>query len=332
MSQFRRDVVTGEWMIIAEERRGRPYHFGQTEDKNLCPFCIGNEHMTPDEIWRKEGVHTWEIRVVPNKYPAVCIQEGLIDKDATFYSRCKAGGRHEVVVEAASHELMLHCMEDKKISDVFRVFKQRFMQLSQIEGIEHVQIFKNHGKNGGASIRHSHSQVIALPFVPPRIQAELEGASEYYQNNGNCVYCDIIEKESENQQRIICKNEHFIAVLAFAPRFSYETWIIPLRHQGIFSQINEEQLLSLACLYKKLVKLLNNVLGEFSYNMVLHTAPYQFKDNYYHWHIELVPRVSFHAGFELATGSCISTISPEEAMQKIKEKGNKSMIVTSGNI
>jgi UDPglucose--hexose-1-phosphate uridylyltransferase len=211
-------------------------------------------------------------------------------------------------------------MEDEKIFDVFSAFKERFVELSRIEDIKYVQIFKNHGRNGGASIRHSHSQIVAMPFIPPRIQLELEGAHRYYQSDGKCAYCEIIKKEIGYQQRLLCKNEHFIAVLAFAPRFAYETWIIPLDHQAVFSEADDASIISLVSIYKKIMEMFTNILGEFPYNLVVHTAPYHFTDQYYHWHIELIPRVTYHAGFELATGACISVISPEEAARIIKKE------------
>ncbi|MDK2932839.1 MAG: UDPglucose--hexose-phosphate uridylyltransferase [Clostridiales bacterium] len=320
MSQFRRDVVTGEWMIIAQERVGRPYQFGEQDDKSLCPFCPGNEHMTPNEIMRIENDGEWELRVVPNKYPAVCAQDGLMYENTLFYSTCEATGIHEVVIETRFHSEALHHLNTDKIFDVLSVYKKRFIELSQLNDIKYVQIFKNHGKNGGASLRHSHSQIVALPFVPQRIEQEMEGALKYYQNEGRCIFCDIIKKELDCRERMICRNDHFVAVASFAPRFSYEMWMIPLEHQEMFCFASDQILMSLADIFKNTMQMMIKTLGEFPYNLVLHTAPYKFTGNYYHWHIELVPRVSHHAGFEIATGTCITTISPEEVTQLLTKK------------
>ncbi|MDK2800270.1 MAG: UDPglucose--hexose-phosphate uridylyltransferase [Clostridiales bacterium] len=320
LSQFRRDIVTGDWVIIAQERSGRPYHYGDKADKNKCPFCPGNEYFTPNEIMRISNESEWELRVVPNKFPVVCIEDGTIDDHTLFYSMCQATGTHEIVIETPSHHQALHHLPKDKIFNVFSVFKQRFVELSKREDIKYVQIFKNNGKNGGASIPHAHSQIVALPFIPPRIEREMEGARQYFERENRCIFCAIIEKELECQERLLCKNDAFVAVSYFAPRFPYETWIIPLKHQQVFSLADDDILYALADAFKNVMDMMLKTLGEFPYNIVLHTAPYGFSDKYYHWHIELIPRVAYHAGFELATGSCVNDISPEEVAQKLKKK------------
>ena len=319
MSQFRRDPVTGEWNIIAEERSNRPYHFNHNAEAEKCPFCVGNEKMTPNEVTRINDKDGWSIRVVPNKFPAVCQKSTEIREEA-FYSSCEGTGRHEVIIETPEHNVALHQLDTHGIYQVLTVYQHRFIELSQLEHIKYVQIFKNHGREGGASLPHSHSQVVALPFIPPRIELEIANAQKYFEETGSCVFCDIIAKELQDKKRIVYSNNHFIIAAAYAPRFAYEMLIIPRLHQEAFHNANEEILHELADALKNLFNKMVAVLGEFPYNLVLHTDCYLSSSSTYHWHMELIPRNSHHAGFEIATGSCINTMSPEKAAENLTKK------------
>ncbi len=318
MSQLRKDVITGEWVIIAQEREGRPYQFGENDNIDECPFCPGNEHMTPGETFRINDENGWQLRVVPNKFPAVCENNDSVDDQIFFYTICEGTGRHEIVIETPLHDKGLHELGQQKISDVFIACRKRFKELSQLEEVEYVQIFKNFGKNGGASLPHSHSQIVALSFVPRRIQKEMRGAKKYYERKKKCVFCDLIREEITSQERIIFENEYFIVATAFAPKFAYETIFIPKIHEHDFSKVDDNVLFGFAEAFKKTMTMMTKVLGDFPYNLILHTAPYKSEENYYHWHIELVPRVSYHAGFELATEACVNSMFPEEAARRIR--------------
>lgn len=315
MSQLRRDVLTGEWVIIAKERDGRPYHFDDKPHEQECPFCPGNEHMTPGETLRIENV-----RAVPNKFPAVCRNNEPIKNGLLFYTACEGTGCHEVIIETPQHDRALHELGQQDIYHVFCMYQKRFMQLSQEEKIAYVQVFKNHGRNGGASISHAHSQVVALPFIPPRLAKEMKGCEEYFNKTGRCVSCDVLKEELESQERMIYRNDSFAVSLAFAPRFAYETVFIPMVHQPDYSMVNEQTLWNLADAFEHTMYKMVRVLGEFPYNLVLHTAPYRSEATYYHWHLELIPRVSYHAGFEIATDTCINSICPEEAAERIRNE------------
>ena len=314
MSQLRKDIQTGEWTILAKQRDGRPYLFNTEDSSKECPFCLYNKHMTPGEVFR---LH--DVRVVPNKFPAVCqvCDENL--QDMLFYAACEGIGHHEVVIETSEHNLPFDELDIYQIQDILKVFKKRFVILSQEPDVEYVQIFKNHGRNAGASLPHSHSQVVALPFIPPRVEQEMKNADTYYNTTGRCVYCDILKEEHEEKGRLLYHNEHVTVALSFAPRFAYEAILIPNAHQWDFGTVEDNVLAGLAEALIHTIHMMQAILGQFPYNLVLHTTPLGSENTHYHWHVELIPRVSYHAGFEIATGTCINTVCPEEAAQGIKK-------------
>lgn len=318
MSQLRRNIVTGEWVIIAQERKGRPYHFGEQKHEEKCPFCPGSEEMTPGETLRISDGEDWILRVVPNKFPAVCVENESVDDRDLFYSLCEGTGRHEIVIETPLHDKTLHHLGKEQIFKVFTAYRERFVQLSKLQDIQYVQIFKNCGKNGGASLPHSHSQIVALPFIPPRLRQEMEGAKRYYDQKGQCVFCEMIRAEVNSQDRLIYQNGHFIVAAAFAPQFAYEAVFLPTLHQQDFGQVEDRVLYALADAFENTMQMMEKILGEFPYNLVLHTVPYGKEEDAYHWHLELMPRVSYHAGFEMATGTFLNSVSPEEAAKRIR--------------
>ena len=317
MSELRRELVTGEWVIIAEDRDKRPYHFSGNDEEKKCPFCPGNEDMSEEEILRIGDNSKWQLRVIPNKFPVVCPGEQSNVENLYRFSSCEGVGHHELVVETDEHDTPLHKLDNEKVYNVFNAYRIRMKRLISYNQIKYVQIFKNHGQNAGASLPHSHSQIITLPFIPPRVEKELLESEKYYKNNKNCVFCDIIKKETQTKERLLCENEKFISVINFAPRFAYETWIIPLKHNNRYHLADDETLKFFVSIFIKTMKMLCAVLGEFPYNLVLHTGPSDASQNYYHWHLEIIPRVTYHAGFEISTGAYINDISPEEVAKII---------------
>jgi|LSQX01.1.fsa_nt_gb UDPglucose--hexose-1-phosphate uridylyltransferase len=319
MSELRRELVTGEWVIIAEDREKRPYHFSENEQKEMCPFCPANGDMSEKEILRIGDDKSWTVRVIPNKYPAVCPADQCVVDNMIKFCSCEGVGHHEIVIETEQHHIPLHELTIDRVHDIFKVYKKRMQELISYDQVRYVQIYKNHGRNAGASLPHSHSQIIALPFMPPRVEKELLESEKYYQNKGSCIFCDIIKEEVEVKERLLCTNKNFISVINFAPRFAYETWIIPLEHNNEYCLVNDEKLKYFAEIFIKTMKMLSLSLGEFPYNLVLHTGACDCSNKYYHWHFEIVPRVTYHAGFEISTGAFINDISPEEATKEILE-------------
>jgi UDPglucose--hexose-1-phosphate uridylyltransferase len=318
MSQLRKNILNNEWAIIANERSGRPYQYGESKNEK-CPFCPGNEDMTPNEILRINDENgNWLVRVVPNKFPTVKEVNEIFEWHSEPLIVYEKDGYHELVIGTPLHDIPLHKLGFNSVLSVFNIFKERYIHLSKLKDIKYVQIFKNCGKYGGASIPHSHSQIIALPVIPPRLKRALEISENYYNKKNKCLICDLINTEIKKDVRVIYTNKSFVSCLSFAPRFCYETVIYPLNHNGKFSDINDCEMMDFIDAFLNTMKLLENVLGEFPYNFILNTTPQNYL-SHYHWHMEIVPRIMHHAGMELATGIFVQSISPEEAVQKIKE-------------
>ena len=330
MPELRKDPVTGRWVIIATDRARRPSDFTRHTvvlKGGFCPFCPGNESKTPPEIlaYRNGSERDkpgWSVRVVPNKYPALGI-EGNLDRRADgMYDRMHGIGAHEVIIETPNHRQTFADMPDKSIEDVLWAFRDRIADLKQDRRFKYILIFKNHGEPAGATLEHPHCQLIALPIVPRQVLDELEGASKYYELKERCIFCDIVQQEVSGQEpRLVAENRGFVAVSPYAPRFPFETCILPKNHEASFENAGSGEFETLAKMIKLVIGKMDSVLERPAYNMVLHTAPLQARDSvdYYHWHIELIPKLTKVAGFEWGTGFYINPTSPEEAARYLRE-------------
>lgn len=329
MSELRKDSVTGRWVIIASEREHRPGGIPKApipEDipESDCPFCSGKEQETPREVLAFRDPDTppntpgWWVRVVPNKYPAMKIEGQTLRVGEGMYDMMSGIGAHEVVIEDPRHEVVMADMPVKQIEEIFWAYRERMLDLHRDLRFRYVMIFKNHGARAGATLSHSHSQIIALPIIPKRVQEELDGAKSYYGYKERCVFCDIIHQEDRDTLRIVEGNDRFVAFHPYASRFPYETWILPRQHESFFSDIQINEVSDLAKLIKNALMRFRDIMGDPAYNFVIHTAPFSDEEiPYYHWHIELIPRLTRIAGFEWGTGFYINPISPEVATQRI---------------
>jgi len=330
MPELRRDPVLGRWIIIARERRKRPNDFVLDKSEVLggfCPLCPGNESFTPPEVlaYRNNAFSAgngsdWQVRVVPNKYPALII-EGELDKEGEgLYDRMNGIGAHEVIIECPNHDDILWNLPVEHISLVFKAFRERFKDLERDPRFRYVMVFKNFGKAAGASLEHSHSQLIALPVLPRMIVSELEGAESYYRYKDRCIFCDIIRQEMQQDVRIVCSNEHFVTISPFAPRTPFELWVLPKEHASGYCTQSDEILLSLSQIFSDTMQRLEKCIPNVPYNFVLHTQPLRSGDlDYFHWHFEIVPKLTSIAGFEWGTGFYINPMPPEEAAQFLRE-------------
>ncbi|MBM7556957.1 UDPglucose--hexose-1-phosphate uridylyltransferase [Halanaerobacter jeridensis] len=329
MSEIREDIITGDHVVISSERGKRPHDFNHEETTNkddYCPFCYGNEDDTPPEITatssnpnRKENEAGWDIRVIPNKFAALDIDADLKRQNG-FYNKMTGVGAAEVLIESPDHEGSLGTHGLEHTIDIMRVLKERHDDLAQDERLKYVQIFKNHGGTAGASLEHPHWQIMSTPLIPTAIRGELDGAEEYYSENGNCVFCDILTEETEKGSRIIEDTEEFTAFAPYASRYPFEMWIMPKEHQHSLGQISEEQLKDLVKVLQKMIRKLEVGFDNPPYNIVLHTAPFlDGVEKKYHWHIEILPRLSINAGFELGTGNFINPTSPELAAETVED-------------
>lgn len=333
MPEMRQDAVTGRWVIIATERARRPEkpEVDKNSDKlpkhkKECFFCWGNEHTTPPEVYsvRVDGSDPdssgWLLRVVENKFAAVNLGQGFeIEEIAPLYNRGYATGKAEVIIETHYHS---KCQSEQSLIELKRLLKcyvDRYQTLLEEKELKYILLFRNCGAVAGASLEHPHSQIIAIPVVPPSVQEELEGSKKYYTKNKSCIYCDQLEKELEDGSRIIYENDHFVSLAPYASRTPFETLIIPKFHSARFESIDSRQLNSLASLWKATFHKLDAGLANPPYNYFIHTAPTQQNvDQHYHWHVEIIPKLTVVAGFELGTGMFINITIPEECAEFLR--------------
>jgi UDPglucose--hexose-1-phosphate uridylyltransferase len=331
LPELRKDPITGRWVIIASDRSRRPSDFVRSpvkvEASPLCPFCAGHEQRTPAEVlaYRNGSAPNgpgWHLRVVPNKFPALRV-EGDIDRQGDgLYDRMNGVGAHELIIECPDHELTLANQTEKSVENVFWAFRERVLDLKKDFRLRYVMLFKNHGDAAGASLSHSHSQLIALPVVPKQVLEELDGSRRYYEYKERCIYCDIVRQELADGSRLIMATDHFVVIAPYAPRFPFETWIVPRKHVSHFENADPAILPNLAWVMRTLLRQIDKALEMPAYNFVVHSAAAQDGPlSHYHWHIEIIPRLSRVAGFEWGTGFYINPTPPEEAAKFLRDVG-----------
>ncbi len=348
MPEFRRDPISGRWVIIATGRAGRPGRpegFTSIGDARRvvnsnragrCPFCPGNEAMTPPEVLalgrenHGPNMKGWAVRVVPNKFPAVELQQesrrSCRSQNANIAQARPGYGVHEVLIETPAHHCHPGALGQSQMRLVVEAYLRRYSDLTRDESLHFIQIFRNHGREAGASIEHPHSQLIALPFIPIKVQQEIEGAHRYYLQYGNCPYCRILETELGSGRRLIATNEAFVAYIPFAARLPFETWIVPRRHQSSFGEMLSPETDCLAEILNRVLNLFIRALDNPPYHYYLHGAPPRAVGlPHYHWHLELIPKLTTVAGFEMGSGVFINTTLPEKAAQYLCEVGEKNI-------
>jgi UDPglucose--hexose-1-phosphate uridylyltransferase len=328
MLEFRKDPVIGRWVIISTERGLRPTDLQRDtlhERDRLCPFCEGNEHLTTPEIYAVRNERTepntpgWQLRAIPNKFPALQIEGHLRQRGDGIYDKMNGVGAHEVIVESPVHEHILADYSESHMMNILIAYRNRIADLQKDHRLRYVMVFKNFGSAAGASLVHPHSQLIATPIVPKRVSEELLGSKAYYQYKDRCVFCDIVTQELDDEKRVIDQNPNFLAIAPYAPRCPFETWIIPKYHSTFYEQSSDPELLALAKLLLSIMKRLNVVLEVPPYNILIHNAPFNYKfQESYHWHIEIMPRSTWIAGFEWGTGFYINPTPPEEAAEFLR--------------
>lgn len=329
MPELRQEPITNKWVIIATERSKRPSDFtvkhDEKKESKSCPFCQGNESQTPPEIMAyrqpdsKPNESGWWLRVVPNKFPALSFMTHQKSTE-NFYKMLPGIGVHEVIIETPDHDTSIEKQPISQIKEIFRAWKERHDVLMKTDPIKYVQIFKNSGAVAGASLEHPHSQLIATPLVPNIIENELYGSKRLFEDHGGCFFCKINEYEMNEKIRLIAENDDFVAYCPYASRFPFETWILPKKHQASFSMLDKNYITSLSYIVKDAIQKINNALDQPPYNLLLHTAPVGYIDApFYHWHFEIIPRLTVVAGFEWGTGIFINPTSPEAAASYLRE-------------
>jgi UDPglucose--hexose-1-phosphate uridylyltransferase len=329
MPELRKDPVIGRWVIIATERGKRPTDFTsepvEPSPSSFCPFCEGNEDKTPPEImaYRNPGTGPnkpgWRLRVVPNKFPALQI-EGTLDKRGEgIYDRMHGIGAHEVIIETPEHHLSITELPTEHIQNVLWAYRDRLADLKRDTRFIYGMLFKNVGKPAGASLDHTHSQIIVLPTVPRTVADEMRGGKTFFDYRGRCIFCDMIRQELDAGTRVVLDGEEFVAFEPYAARFPFETWILPKRHASHYENLQRLVVEELAyCLKTTLLKI-EKALNMPAYNYIIHTTPFEHPEiEHYHWHIEIIPRLTKVAGFEWGTGFYINPVPPESAAEFLR--------------
>jgi UDPglucose--hexose-1-phosphate uridylyltransferase len=329
LSELRKDPITGRWVIISTERRKRPNDF-RLESVEIvpdpsCPFCEGHEAMTPRELFsiRRYGSPNgpgWDLRVVPNQFPVLRV-EGTLDRQGEgLFDKMNGIGAHEVIIETPRHEETLATMSDAAVEQVLWACRERVQDLRRDLRFRYIIIFKNHGAAAGSSVNHSHTQLIALPIVPREVRDEVDGAKAHFQVKERCVFCDVLRQDIADGRRLIAETSDMIALAPYAPRFPFETWILPRRHHSHFEDTPRQEVASLARLLADILRRMNRSLRNPPYNLLIHSAPFaEAATEYYHWHVEIIPKLTKVAGFEWATGFYVNPTSPEEAAQVLRD-------------
>ena len=306
MGIIRKDYILGRWVYYAASRKKRPQEFKKIvvkEDSKICFFCPSNVHLTPREIGRLEYKGNWKIRWFLNKFPAVDTKGNAKIKSHNFFSEGNAFGVHEIIVETPHHKSQLADLPVQQIMELLEVCKFRIKELSREKGIKYVEVFKNHGKDAGTSLVHSHTQIMALPQIPTLVTEESNAVRKYKK----CPYCKIIKIEAKSKRKIF-ETKNVVAFAPFASRFNYEAWIFVRQHKKTMEELEEEELMDLSVALKKM---------NISYNFFIHYSPE--KENL-HFHIEVTPRIATWGGFELSTNAVINSVMPEDAARFYKCK------------
>jgi UDPglucose--hexose-1-phosphate uridylyltransferase len=329
LPELRKDPIMGRWVIISTDRQKRPNDFvferARIIGREHCPFCPGHEALTPPEImaYRQDGGAPnkpgWDVRVVPNKFPALQV-EGTLDREGDgMFDRMNGIGAHEVIIETPDHDRTLASMSEPEIVRVLSAYRDRMQDLKRDFRLRYILIFKNHGAAAGATLEHTHSQLIALPIVPDFVREELDGARRHFAMKERCVYCDIVRQDLRDGRRVILENADVVALAPYAPRFAFETWLLPKRHGARFEEAPRHEYEGLARVIKAVLQRIDRALESPSYNLILHTSPFsEDASDFYHWHLELMPKLTKVAGFEWGTGFYINPTSPEEAARVLR--------------
>jgi len=329
MSDLRKDPVLDRWVIISADGDIDISQFRwrepERERTGFCPFCYGNEDKTPPEIFAmrqgpgKPNTPGWQIRVVPNKFPALVIEGDLNPTGVGLFDMMNGVGAHEVIIDNPSHERSIADFSSDETGRMIRAYLERTLDLKKDTRFDYVLIFKNHGRRAGASLEHTHSQLIALPCVPIRVKEELAGAQRHFGYKERCLFCDILRQEQEFEKRVVLENEHFLSFAPFVPRFPFEIWILPKRHCCHFFEMQESEEKSLSEILPNTLRRLKTLLNDPPYNYIIHTSPLKEEEkNYYHWHLEIVPQLARVGGFEWGTGFFINSVPPEQAARHLR--------------
>ena len=326
--EIRQDPITGRRVIIAPARTARPRQRERNGvgQPSICPFCSGNEGLTPPEVWADRNPDTlpdtpgWRVRIVPNKYPALKIAGDITALPHSLFFLEPSHGRHEVIVESPAHHIHVNALDTTQWENVLRGYCTRWRALQADAVYRYILIYKNQGERAGATLEHVHSQLIAMPTPPPDVMAEHHRARSLFDASAGCLYCEVIEQELRSNNRLVWQSERFVALCPFASRFEYETWILPKFHNADFAATRETDLAELSNLVSGTINRLDRLAAQIPFNLLLHSGPKLEKvDEYFHWRLEILPQLNRAAGFEWGTGMFMNPLAPEEAARLLRD-------------
>lgn len=326
MPELRHNIITGDWVVLAPERAKRPNDFitadtVKKQDRATCPFCLTSTEYKN----RLKKYDTKNIWMIPNKFPAFIedhhkepIRSYKVEDD--FYRGRPSTGGHDVVV-VKDHDTDLPQFSKTIWEELLETFQKRYHYFQQMDNVAYTMPIYNHGYEGGASIEHPHAQIFASNIIPNIISKEIHNTEKYFEKNGACAFCDIIKHEHEFKKRVIFENQDFIAFTFYAARFPFEIWVLPKQHECRFENEPKIKLKSLSeCLVDVFAKL-NKTLNDPPLNFFIHSAPNTIKEtDYYHWHLEIAPRVTGYGGYEMGSGNVIDVVSPEQCAKYLMDK------------
>lgn len=328
MPELRQNFFTKEWVIIATERAKRPEDLVvHREAKEIpafvatCPFCPGNENQTPPEVLRipTSANGSWQVRVVPNRFSALARDVEPTRIIHRSRRSINGFGVHDVIIETPSHAQFMALMSDPHVADVLRIYKTRYDELSHDPRIAHITIFKNHGRDAGTSLEHPHSQLIATPVISHQVRERFQQALSHYDEYGECMFCQMIEEELQEQKRIVMVTERFVALELFASATPFCTHIYPRRHMASFGDISAAEINELGRVLRTVVAKLYYGLENPDFNYTIRSAPAECVGvKYFHWYVSVIPRLTRVAGFELGSGMFINTVLPEAAAEFLR--------------
>lgn len=327
MPEFRQNLLTNEWVIIASERAKRPEDFQAREKARpalpefsaSCPFCPGNEAQTPPATLTIERNGKWAVRAVPNKFAALQNDIAFQPKRVGEFLKATGYGIAEVIVETPRHDLTLATMDDESVEIVVKAYKERYQSAAMGKQICFVNIFQNHGVQAGTSLEHPHSQLIATPIIPPHVRNPIEQAVRYYDTHGQCIYCMMLAEEIRRHERLIMETDHFISYAPYASRTPFEVRIMPKKHQGSFADIGDREISDFAGLLRNTLARIYIGLGNPDYNFIIRSAPVGDETaKYFHWYLLIIPKLTTPAGFEIGTGIYINVTYPEQCAEFLR--------------
>ncbi len=325
MSEFRFNLVTGDWVIIATERARRPEDYIIRMNRRdvpshlaTCPFCVGNEDQT-EHVFAAPSDADWAVRVIKNKFPALRPDHGHEVSGAVMSRKMTGTGYHEVLIEHPEHNRYLFDQTTEEVQRVLSATQRRYREIGQDDRISLVVIFKNHGAGAGSSLDHPHCQILATPVMPSDVRRRTQDARQYFDENGYCLFCGIIDEEIKSGARVIYRSPHFVSFVPFAAVSPFHVWLMPLRHSPDFGAVTEEEMADLAAHMRRLLRKIYFGLDDPDFNFVVRSVLERSLDaRSFHWYMSFIPRVSQPAGFELGSGMFINASIPEKSAEFLR--------------